>query len=460
VTPDELDPAAGPTAEDRFAGIQQALNHRWPEGRIEPTLERVRRAVELLGDPQDAFPSIQVAGTNAKTSTVRLIDQLALTVGLRTGRFTSPHLTTVRERIALAGEPIDVARFTEAYDDIAAYIEIVDAESIGRGGPAMSTFEVLTVLALAAFAEAPVDAAVVEVGMGGSWDATNVVDAEVAVITPIGLDHAEYLGSTIELIAAEKAGIIKPGGLVVIAEQEPAVAEVLAERVTQMEARAVIEGRDFAVVDRRLAVGGQMIAVQGLGGLYDELWLPLHGEHQARNAAVALAAFECFLGGGQRRLDLQIVREAFAEASSPGRLEVLRRSPTVLVDAAHNPHGAAASAQALRESFDFGSVVAVVGVMNDKDLAGILAAFADQIDVVIATAAADPRAMPAQEVGSIAVDIFGAERVVVVPSVIEAVEHGIALADDATADGATSAAVVVIGSVALAGQVRALLGAS
>ena len=180
-----------PTLEDRFAGIQQALNHRWPEDRIEPTLDRVSRAVELLGDPQSSYPSIHVAGTNAKTSTVRLIDRLALSVGLRTGRFTSPHLENVRERIALSGEPIDIARFAETYDDVSPYIEMVDAESIGRGGPAMSTFEVLTVLALAAFAEAPVDAAVIEVGMGGTWDATNVVDAQVAVITPIGMEQQE-----------------------------------------------------------------------------------------------------------------------------------------------------------------------------------------------------------------------------------------------------------------------------
>jgi len=445
--------------EDRFAGIQQALNHRWPEGRLEPTLERVARAVELLGDPQKTFPSIHVAGTNAKTSTVRLIDRLALSVGLRTGRFTSPHLESVRERIALSGESIDIERFAETYDDVSPYLEMVDAESIGRGGPAMSTFEVLTVLALAAFAEAPVDAAVIEVGMGGRWDATNVVDAQVAVITPIGLDHAEYLGNTIEEIASEKAGIIKAGGLVVVAHQEPAAARVIADRVADVGATALIEGRDFSVAERSLAVGGQMISVQGLGGLYDELWLPLHGEHQAHNAALALAAFECFLGGGQHRLDLQIVREAFFEATSPGRLEVLRRSPTVLVDAAHNPHGARASADALQESFDFGSVIAVVGVMADKDLQGILEAFADQIDVVVATAANDARAMSAEQVGQVATDLLGAERVVVVPNVVDALEHAVALADEATLGGAASAGVVVIGSVALAGQARMILGA-
>jgi dihydrofolate synthase/folylpolyglutamate synthase len=398
-----------------------------------------------------------VAGTNAKTSTVRLIDQLALTAGLRTGRFTSPHLETVRERICFAGEIISPERFVENFDDIEPYLEMVDAESIGRGGPAMSTFEVLTVLALATFAEAPVDAAVIEVGMGGTWDATNVVESAVCVITPIGLDHSEYLGSTLEEIAGEKAGIIKADGLVVVAEQDPVVAEVIAARAAEVGARLILEGRDFELVDRQLAVGGQVLTIRGLGGIYDELWLPLHGEHQAHNAAVALAAFESFLGGGQQRLDVALVREAFAQATAPGRLEIVRRSPTVLLDAAHNPHGARATAEALRESFDFGSVIAVVGAMVDKDVSGVLAEFADQVDVMVATSANDPRAMPAEEVGELASQIVGSDRVVVVPVLADALEVAVTLADDATNEGTTAAAVLVVGSVALVGQARALL---
>jgi dihydrofolate synthase/folylpolyglutamate synthase len=398
-----------------------------------------------------------VAGTNAKTSTVRLIDQLALTAGLRTGRFISPHLETVRERICFAGEIISPERFVENFDDIEPYLEMVDAESIGRGGPAMSTFEVLTVLALATFAEAPVDAAVIEVGMGGTWDATNVVESAVCVITPIGLDHSEYLGSTLEEIAGEKAGIIKADGLVVVAEQDPVVAEVIAARAAEVGARLILEGRDFELVDRQLAVGGQVLTIRGLGGIYDELWLPLHGEHQAHNAAVALAAFESFLGGGQQRLDVALVREAFAQATAPGRLEIVRRSPTVLLDAAHNPHGARATAEALRESFDFGSVIAVVGAMVDKDVSGVLAEFADQVDVMVATTANDPRAMPAEEVGELASQIVGSDRVVVVPVLADALEVAVTLADDATNEGTTAAAVLVVGSVALVGQARALL---
>ena len=442
---------------ERFVQIQESLTLRWPEDRIEPTLERVARAVELLADPQKAYPTIHVAGTNAKTSTVRLIDQLALTAGLRTGRFTSPHLETVRERICFAGEIISPERFVENFDDIEPYLEIVDAESIGRGGPAMSTFEVLTVLALATFAEAPVDAAVIEVGMGGTWDATNVVESAVCVITPIGLDHSEYLGSTLEEVAGEKAGIIKANGLVVVAEQDPVVAEVIAARAAQVGARLILEGRDFALVDRQLAVGGQLLTIRGLGGVYDELWLPLHGEHQAHNAAVALAAFESFLGGGQQRLDVALVREAFAQATAPGRLEIVRRSPTVLLDAAHNPHGARATAEALRESFDFGSVIAVVGAMVDKDVSGVLAEFADQVDVIVATSANDPRAMPADEVGELASQIVGSDRVVVAPALSDALEVAVTLADDATNEGTTAAAVLVVGSVALVGQARALL---
>jgi dihydrofolate synthase/folylpolyglutamate synthase len=410
-----------------------------------------------LADPQQAYPTIHVAGTNAKTSTVRLIDQLALTAGLRTGRFISPHLETVRERICFAGEIISPERFVENFDDIEPYLEMVDAESIGRGGPAMSTFEVLTVLALATFAEAPVDAAVIEVGMGGTWDATNVVESAVCVITPIGLDHSEYLGSTLEEIAGEKAGIIKADGLVVVAEQDPVVAEVIAARAAEVGARLILEGRDFELVDRQLAVGGQVLTIRGLGGIYDELWLPLHGEHQAHNAAVALAAFESFLGGGQQRLDVALVREAFAQATAPGRLEIVRRSPTVLLDAAHNPHGARATAEALRESFDFGSVIAVVGAMVDKDVSGVLAEFANQVDVMVATTANDPRAMPAAEVGELASQIVGSDRVVVVPGLADALEVAVTLADDATNEGTTAAAVLVVGSVALVGQARALL---
>jgi dihydrofolate synthase/folylpolyglutamate synthase len=447
----------GPSALERFVQIQESLTLRWPEDRIEPTLERVARAVELLADPQQAYPTIHVAGTNAKTSTVRLIDQLALTAGLRTGRFTSPHLETVRERICFAGEIISPERFVENFDDIEPYLEMVDAESIGRGGPAMSTFEVLTVLALATFAEAPVDAAVIEVGMGGTWDATNVVESAVCVITPIGLDHSEYLGSTLEEIAGEKAGIIKADGLVVVAEQDPVVAEVIAARAAEVGARLILEGRDFELVDRQLAVGGQVLTIRGLGGIYDELWLPLHGEHQAHNAAVALAAFESFLGGGQQRLDVALVREAFAQATAPGRLEIVRRSPTVLLDAAHNPHGARATAEALRESFDFGSVIAVVGAMVDKDVSGVLAEFANQVDVMVATTANDPRAMPAAEVGELASQIVGSDRVVVVPGLADALEVAVTLADDATNEGTTAAAVLVVGSVALVGKARALL---
>jgi dihydrofolate synthase/folylpolyglutamate synthase len=277
------------------------------------------------------------------------------------------------------------------------------------------------------------------------------------VITPIGLDHSEYLGSTLEEIAGEKAGIIKADGLVVVAEQDPVVAEVIAARAAEVGARLILEGRDFELVDRQLAVGGQVLTIRGLGGIYDELWLPLHGEHQAHNAAVALAAFESFLGGGQQRLDVALVREAFAQATAPGRLEIVRRSPTVLLDAAHNPHGARATAEALRESFDFGSVIAVVGAMVDKDVSGVLAEFADQVDVMVATTANDPRAMPAEEVGELASQIVGSDRVVVVPVLADALEVAVTLADDATNEGTTAAAVLVVGSVALVGQARALL---
>jgi len=407
---------------------------------------------DFLAFPKHGVKVAHVAGTNGKGSVCAMMERVARACGRRTGLFTSPHLIDYRERIQVSGEMISEERCAELLTEVRAVCERLETHP--------TFFEITLAVAMRWFGERSCELIILETGMGGRLDATTAVPADVCVITPIGMDHAEYLGNTIELIAAEKAGIIKPGGLVVVAEQEPAAMSVIADRVAEVGARAVIEGRDFAVVGRTLAVGGQMVTLQGLGGVYDELWLPLHGEHQAHNAAVALAAFECFLGGGQHRLDLHIVREAFLEATSPGRLEVLRRSPTVLVDAAHNPHGARASAEALKESFDFGSVIAVVGVMREKDLEGILAAFADQIDVVVATAADDSRAMPADEVGRVAAELFGGDRVMVVPDVASALEHAIGLADEATHDGAMSSAVVVLGSIALAGQARAVLGSA
>ncbi|MGZ4611393.1 MAG: bifunctional folylpolyglutamate synthase/dihydrofolate synthase, partial [Actinomycetes bacterium] len=342
--------------EHSLAEVESALAVRWPESILDPTLDRVRDLLDVLGSPQTAYPVLLVAGTNGKTSTARMADVLLRELGLRVGRYTSPHLERVTERITLDGEPLSDQAFARAYDEIEPYLALVDA----RHEHPLSYFETLTAMAYAVFADAPVDVAVVEVGMGGTWDATNAVDATVAVVTPVGLDHQAYLGETIEQIAAEKAGVVKSGGFAVLAQQELPAAEVLLRRVAEVGATVAREGLEFGVVSRALAVGGQLLDLRGLAGEYDDVLLPLLGPHQATNAAVALAAVEALLGNGHDPLDLDAVRAGFAAATSPGRLEVVRRGPTVLLDAAHNPAGARALAAALSTDFAFSRLVAVV----------------------------------------------------------------------------------------------------
>jgi dihydrofolate synthase / folylpolyglutamate synthase len=418
---------ADESAIDDLRQVESELNTRWPETKIEPTLARIRLLVDLLGDPHKAYPILHVAGTNGKSSVTRMIDALLTRIGLRTGRYTSPHLQLVTERIAIDNAPISPERYVEVFRDIEPYIAMIDR---GSDVP-MSKFEVLTGMAFAAFADAPVDAAVLEVGLGGSWDATNVADARVAVVTPINIDHVEFLGSDITGIAAEKAGIIKAGSIALLAEQTPEVAEVLLRKAVEVDATVARAGLEFGVLRRDVAVGGQMLKLQGLGGAYDEIFLPLHGPHQANNAALALAAVEAFFGAGaQRMLDQDAIREGFASVVVPGRLERVRSSPTVFVDAAHNPHGAQALADALDADFGFRNLVGVVSVMADKDVRGILSALEPVFHELVVTTNSSERAMPAEELGDIATEIFGPDRV----------------------------GVVVTGSVVTAGEARALLG--
>ncbi len=443
----------------RFTEVVRGLLQRWPESRLQPDLDRIARLCDLLGNPQRAYPVIHVTGTNGKTSTARMIDSLLRPFGLVTGLYTSPHLTSVTERIEMAGEPIDTGRFLAAWDDISAFVDLVD-QSSGSGDDAvpLSFFEVLTGLAYAAFADAPVSVAVVEVGMGGAWDATNVADGVVAVVTPISIDHVDYLGGTVPEIAAEKAGIIKPGAIAVLADQPAQALPPLLARVRDRDARLVRAGADFGVIGRSLAVGGQVLTIQGLGGTYDEIFLPLHGRHQAANAAVALAAVEAFLGGGRAPLDGAAVREGFAAVTSPARLEVVRRGPTVLVDAAHNPAGAQALAAAVTDSFDFRHLVGVVGVLADKDAFAILQALEPVLASVIITAPASPRALPADDLAAIAVDVFGSDRVGVELRLDDAIEAAVREAEDV--GEYAGAGVLVTGSVVTAGQARLLLRGS
>ena len=436
-----------------FAEVEDALLSRWPETRLEPSLDRIRAFVDLLGDPQRSYPVIHLTGTNGKTSTSRMIDTLLRALDLRTGRFTSPHLERMNERICVDGEPLTDEEFVRAFNDVAPYTHLVDA---AQPHP-LSFFETIVAMAYAAFADAPVDVAVVEVGMGGVWDATNVADAAVAVVTPVGVDHAHYLGDTPEVIAVEKAGIIKPGAAAVLAEQLPGVAEVLLRRCAEVGVTPAREGLDFGVVTRVPAVGGQLVSLQGLRARYDEVFLPLYGAHQAQNAAAALAAVEAFVG--EDPLDAEVVNEAFGRATSPGRLEIIRRSPMIILDAAHNPHGAEAMVEALEDSFTFSPVVGVIGVMSDKDAEGLLSVLEPHLAHVVCTQNSTERAMPARDLAELAREIFGADRVSIAPRLDDAIDQATALAEAGeTVDTSIgSGAVLVTGSVITVGEARSML---
>jgi dihydrofolate synthase/folylpolyglutamate synthase len=433
-----------------FAEAEDALLSRWPETRLEPSLDRIQAFVDFLGDPQKSYRVIHLTGTNGKTTTARIIDTLIRAMDLRTGRFTSPHVEKMSERISIDGEPLSDEAFVRAFNDVAPYTHLVDES---QEFP-LSFFEAMVGMAYAAFADAPVDVAVIEVGMGGTWDATNVADGEVAVITPIGLDHMEYLGDTVSAIASEKAGIIKPGATVVMSEQEPEALEVLLARADEVGATVLRDGVDFEVLTRTPAVGGQVISLRGLRSSYDDVFLPLYGEHQAHNAVLALAAVEAFIG---HRLGEDLVQAAFAEVTSPGRLEVIRASPMMILDAAHNPHGAAATARALEDSFAVSPLIGVVSVMGDKDAEGLLAAFEPHLDDVVITQNSQPRAMRAAALADIATELFGEDRVHLITDFATALDFAAGLADSGGNDSLSTGAVLVTGSVVTVGEARHLL---
>jgi dihydrofolate synthase/folylpolyglutamate synthase len=467
-------PQAAPTPDEIAALLQveHLLDQRWPETEIEPSLTRISALLDLLGSPQRAYPSIHIAGTNGKTSVARMVDALLTALHRRTGRTTSPHLQSVVERIAIDGTPISPAQYVATYREIEPFVQLVDRQSQSwpsEVGRRLSKFEVLTAMAFAAFADAPIDIAVVEVGLGGRWDATNVVDAPVAVITPISVDHVEYLGPDIAGIAGEKAGIIaKARGEVdtvaVIGRQLPEAMEVLLAQAVRADAAVAREDAEFAVLGRQVAVGGQLLDLQGLGGVYSDIYLPLHGEHQAHNAALALAAVEAFFGAGtQRQLDVEAVRAGFAAATSPGRLERMRSAPTVFIDAAHNPAGAAALAQTLTDEFAFQFLVGVVSVLADKDVGGILAALEPVLDRIVVTHNGSPRALDVESLVLAAEQRFGPDRVLAAENLRDAIDTATALVDDACAGGeaeetASGGGIVVTGSVVTAGAARTLFG--
>ncbi|MFF6874130.1 MULTISPECIES: glutamate ligase domain-containing protein [unclassified Streptomyces] len=446
---------ADPEVDKALREVETELATRWGETKLEPSVSRIAALMDVLGEPQRAYPSIHITGTNGKTSTARMIEALLGAFELRTGRYTSPHVQSITERISLDGAPISPERFIETYQDIKPYVEMVDAAQEYR----LSFFEVLTGMAYAAFADAPVDVGVVEVGMGGSWDATNVIDGDVAVVTPIDLDHTDRLGTTHAEIATEKAGVIKQGATVIMAQQPVDAAQVLLKKAVEVDATVAREGLEFGVVERQVAVGGQLVTLRGLGGEYPEVYLPLHGAHQAHNAAVALAAVEAFFGVGAQRadaLDPDTVRKAFAAVASPGRLEVVRRSPTVVLDAAHNPAGARAAAEAIGEAFQFSRLIGVVGASGEKNVRGLLEAFEPVFAEVVITQNSSHRAMDSDELAGIAVEVFGEERVQVEPRLPDALEAAITLAEE---EGEfAGGGVLVTGSVITVGEARLLLG--
>jgi dihydrofolate synthase / folylpolyglutamate synthase len=467
---DDTVPDPEPTPDEIAALLQveHLLDQRWPETKIEPSTARISALMELLGSPQRAYPCIHIAGTNGKTSVARIVDSLLTALHRRTGRTTSPHLQSAVERISIDGKPISPARYVETYREIEPFVQLVDQQSHEAGGPAMSKFEVLTAMAFAAFADAPVDIGVIEVGLGGRWDATNVIDAPVAVITPISVDHTEYLGTEIADIAAEKAGVITkaPDDLVpvdtvaIVGQQVPDAMEVILAQVVTADAAVAREGSEFAVLNRQIAIGGQLLELQGLSGVYSDIFLPLHGEHQAHNAVVALAAVEAFFGAGaDRQLDIEAVRAGFAAVTSPGRLERLRSAPTVFADAAHNPAGAAALAQALTEEFDFRFLIGVISVMADKDVDGILTALEPVFDQLIVTHNGSPRAMDVEGLALLAEERFGPDRVITADTLADAIETATALVEQQGEDeGLSGSGIVITGSVVTAGAARSLFG--
>nr|WP_237206653.1 Mur ligase family protein [Rothia nasimurium] len=457
--------AEGARADDALgvASVYADLLARAPEHKMAPRLDAMTRAVEILGEPNKAAPVIHITGTNGKTSTARMIERLLMAHDIRVGRYTSPHISKVTERISIDGAPVADSTFVRIWGEIQPYLQIVDAELEAAGAPRITYFEALTILAFAIFADEPVDVMVLEVGIGGSWDATNVADATVSVVTPIGLDHTDMLGETLAEIAGEKAGIIKDGGFLISAAQDPSAAQVLLEAARAHNADYRFEGVEFGAVDRTAGVGGQLLTIQGLAGRYEDIALPLFGAHQAQNAAVALAAVEAFLGGGEKELSLDLIKLAFGEVRSPGRLEVARTEPPVVLDAAHNPHGVAASAAAFKESFSFEELHLVVGILGEKDAATMLNLLFDEyVDraewrtVLHLTKSDSPRAIAPEELAELALDAgFDEDTIETYENIPDALSAAVTAAADVPN---LNSAVLVTGSITVVGEASTLLG--
>lgn len=430
--------------------VLQKLLKRIPENKIRPRLDPTKRAVELLGDPQRAYRIIHVTGTNGKTSTTRFIERILREHGLRTGRFTSPHLVKLSERMALDGEPVSDEQLIQVFSDIEPILEFVDQELSDAGENPLTFFEALTVLGFAVFADAPVDVLVLEVGMGGAWDSTNVADGDVAVFTPIGLDHMERLGNSLEEIAHTKSGIIKPGSLVVSSAQTPEALEVLEKVAKQTAEEFKLEGRDFHVESFTPNSTGQSVSISGLAGEYGPFEAPVFGAHQAQNLATAVVAVEAFLGGGKRAIPDDVLRSAVSDISSPGRLQLIRTEPSLLLDGAHNPAGALILAKALRAEFSSRPLVAIIAVLGEKDAEGLVSSLSEIFDTAVITESSSPRTMPIGELEPIAVASLGCR-------VSATSDFKIALEQAKQRAIEIDGMVVVTGSITLVGDVIKLI---
>ena len=457
------EPVVDEATRAELARVYALLLARAGETQIELRLDATRRACEVLGDIHTAAPTITITGTNGKTSTARMIDSLITAHELRVGRFTSPHLHSVTERISVDGSPVSARTFVRIYDEIAPYLEIVDGQLEAEGRAKLTYFEALTVLAFAVFADAPVDVVVTEVGMGGAWDSTNVADAQVCVFTKIGLDHQAFLGDTIEEIAATKAGILDrsvedspaPKPVAVTAVQDEAAQAVLDEEAARREVPLATEERDFRLLDRQRAVDGQLITVQGRRDVYSDLFLPLHGVHQAHNATVAIVAAEAFLGAEDKPLDQETVAEGLARVTSPGRAELVRTGPSVVVDGAHNPDAAHVLAETLTEAFDFDYVVMVLAMLADKDSDGVIEELHRSADVFVVSENLNSRALPVDDLAEVAREWVDEDSVIVASDLNAALMKAIDLANSVDAK---SPGIVVTGSIYTVAEARLLLG--
>lgn len=433
----------------RAIEVEAALLARMPENKLRPRLEPTKRAVDLLGSPQRAYRVIHVTGTNGKTSTTRFIERILREHGLRTGRFTSPHLVSIHERIAIDGEPVSDEALVSGWQEVEPILRIVDEELLAADEGILTYFEALSILAFVIFADVPIDVLALEVGMGGEWDSTNVADGDVAVFTPIGIDHADRLGHTLEEIATTKSGIIKPQAAVVIGSQRPEVLEILRSKAKAIAEVSYEIEKDFLVTNLESVSTAQRLSVKGLAGNYDGLLMPILGDFQAENAALAIAAVEAFLGFGEKPLSEIVLRSAMADLSSPGRMQVIQQKPTVLLDAAHNPAGAAAMVPAVAKLFKDAPIYGVIGMLADKDASEFLKLVSPILTGVVITESTSPRALPAEQLAISARELLGDEKVAIEADPASALNAAISAAGE-------TGVVLVTGSISLIADVLRL----